>query len=105
MNAFLSYLRLMLSLLPDIIALVRAIEAHAGDASRAGSSKLDLLKALITDVWSALEPAAREQISIDALVGVAVKIANRFVAFFNAVGLFKTSAKPVGQVSPGLVGS
>ena len=89
MQSFLSYLKLMLLILPDIIALVRAIETHGGNVPKAGAAKLDLLKALLADLWGALDAAAREQVSFDALNAMAVKITTRFVAFFNVIGEFR----------------
>ena len=89
MTSFLSHFRLVLQILPEIVALVRAIEQHAGEVPKAGAAKMELLKALLADIWAALEPSSREQISFEALTGMATKMASRFVAFFNAVGEFR----------------
>lgn len=68
----------IVSILPQIIAAVRAVE-QAADLPKTGSAKLEL----VLSILRAAEP------EIEQIKDAVVKVINSVVSFFNAIGVFK----------------
>jgi hypothetical protein len=88
MSNFLSVLRIIVGIFPAVIALVKSIEEHA-PVPGLGSSKLELLKGIVDDTYSAAAGAAANDTDRNAILAAVVSIASRVVGFLKAIGAFK----------------
>ena len=86
MNTFL----LIMQLFPLILAAIQQIEATA-QVPKVGPAKLTLLTKTVSAAYhaSTFEPAV---ISQDSLIALIESITADVVAFYNLVGIFKTTA-------------
>lgn len=86
MIRFFRYLGWALGLLPKVIELVKAIEA-AAPVAKQGKQKLELLKAVIIDIYNESKDD-KDGLSLEEVLKLATMLTNRLVAFFNATGIF-----------------
>lgn len=91
MKQLLQILKLIVSLLPAIVELVKAIEAQV-PIPGVGPAKLDLLKDIVTDAYEGLTPDEQQGLSLETVVGVIAKVASGVVKLFNKTGWSATSA-------------
>lgn len=91
MTAFLNVLRITILIFPEVIGLVLAIEKTI-DVPKVGAHRLELLRGIVTDAWNTLEARERGELKLEQLLQAAAGMANRLVAFFKAVGIFKGSS-------------
>lgn len=85
MSSFLNVLRMIVAILPAIVDLVQAIE-RAVPVKGAGSDKLELLQAIVTDAYNALDTELKQGVSLEGLLKAAAAITARLVALFNKLG-------------------
>ena len=90
MLVFLQYLKLVVTLFPAIIELIKAIEDAIPQAGL-GSAKLELLQQIVKEAYDAVADQV-EGIKLDSLLKAVISIANKVVALFNKIGVFKTSS-------------
>lgn len=90
MQALVNALRFIVTILPAIVELVKALE-HTLPLRKIGPDKLQLLKDLVTDVYQSIADDAKKGLPLEGLLRAAAAVANRFVAFFNKVGWPVTS--------------
>ena len=85
MTAFLNILRIIVSLLPAIIQLIRTIE-EAIPLNGIGADKLVVVKGIVEDAYGVLDAEQQKTLNLPALISAVVSIANRIVGLFNKTG-------------------
>jgi len=85
MTAFLNVLRIIVSLLPAIVQVVRTLE-DAIPMNGIGSEKLAVVKGIVEDAYGVLDAEQQKTLSLSALISAVVSIVSRIVSLFNKVG-------------------
>lgn len=85
MQTLLNALRIALAIFPAVVDLVLVIE-HAIPIPAVGADKLQLLKDVILDAYSAIDEESRKSLSLDGVLKVVAVLATRLVQVFNKVG-------------------
>ncbi len=85
MQTLLNMLRVTLAVFPAVVDLVVAIE-RAVPLPAAGSDKLQLLKDILLDAYSAVDEESRKSLSLDSMLRIVAILATRLVQVFNKVG-------------------
>ena len=91
---FLTYIKLAIELLPQIIALVKLVETEALPAAAAGKEKLKFVLDVIRASYAAA--AAKDGqpgLSLTEVLGLVTFLIEKFVGLMNALGIFSSGKK------------
>lgn len=86
---FLEIVRLIASLLPAIIEVVKSVEEAIPESGR-GQDKLSLVRELLETVYEATDDVDE---SFAELWPIVQKVVNSVVSLFNRTGVFKSAAE------------
>jgi len=89
MSTFFMVLRMIMTLLPTIVEIVKKIE-EMFPAPGAGPKKLALVIDTITDIYES-SPDLSKSVPKETVIATVTKIVARIVALFNSLGIFKTA--------------
>lgn len=78
----------LLGLIPQILRLVSSIEELIPTA-RQGARKLALLQEFLSDTWESVDE--KPGVTMGEVLRFAERITARAIAFFNQIGIFKTT--------------